>query len=97
MNRIKPFPQKCVIVNEKKTIERNKSNAGITGYKIFNDKNECIGVVALDPKYDGRAVIRFYNELKSTYGVWHLIQSTYTFSMIETRIIRDSKIEIVVE
>ena len=42
MNRIKPFPQKCVIVNEKKTIERNKSNAGITGYKIFNDKNECI-------------------------------------------------------
>ena len=33
--RIKPFPQKCVVVNEKYSVERNKSNAGMTGYKIF--------------------------------------------------------------
>ena len=97
MNRIKPFPQKCVIIKDKQTIERTKNNPGITGYKIFNEKNECIGVVSLDPKYDGRAVIRFRNELKNTYGVWHLIQSTCTFSMIETGIMRDSSIEIIVE
>ena len=95
--RIKPFPQKCVIVNEKYSVERNKSNVGMTGYKIFNEKQELIGVVALDPKYDGRAVIRFLNEIKASYGVWHLIQNNYTFSHIETRLLKEDKIEITVE
>ena len=97
MKKIKPFPQKCIIVNEIQKIERNKSNAAITGYKVFNEKNDYIGVVALDPKYDGRAVIRFLNEIKASYGVWHLIQSNYTFSHIETRLLKEDKIEITVE
>lgn len=95
--RIKPFPQKCVIVNKKYSVERIKSNAGITGYEIFNEKEELIGVVTLDPKYYGRAVIRFLNELKESYGVWHLIQSNYSFSYIETRLKQEQKIEITIE
>lgn len=97
MKKIKPFPQKCIIVNEIQKIERNKSNAAITGYKVFNEKNDYIGVVALDPKYDGRAVIRFLNELKESYGVWHLIQANYSFSMIEVSVEKNSKMEIIVE
>ena len=42
MKKIKPFPQKCIIVNEIQKIERNKSNAAITGYKVFNEKSLCI-------------------------------------------------------
>lgn len=95
--RIKPFPQKCIIVNEKFSVERTKSNAGMTGYKIFNEKQELIGVVALDPKYKGRAVIRFLNEIKACYGVWHLIQRNYPFSQLETRVVKEDKIEILVE
>ena len=84
----KPFPQKCTIVNQEYFVEKSGSNQGAWGYKIFSSKDTLIGVVLADPKYKGRAVIRFCNDLKDEYGVWHLIQSKYPFDCIQKELMK---------
>ena len=64
---------------------------------ISNDEYTVIGVVLLDPKYEGRAVIRFLNTVKSQYGVWHLIQKDYPFAYISNRLAVESSITFTVE
>jgi len=91
------FPQKCTIKNVLFRVDSYASNGGADGYEIFDKNDELIGVVLLDPKYDGRAVIRFLNELKGKYGVWHLIQKNYTFSYLEDRILSDGSITIYID
>lgn len=63
----KPFPQFCQILKINCVIEAFEKAPRCEGYKICDSNDKFIGVVMLDPKYDGRAVIRFCNELKSTY------------------------------
>lgn len=70
----KPFPQKCKIVNLFDTIEANAHGAKRTGYIIYDQNDEPIGVVDYNGKNDDRAVIRFYNHLENQYGTWHLIK-----------------------
>jgi hypothetical protein len=91
----KPFPQTCMITNETRFIESYEGNAGTLGFQIFSE-DEFIGVVAEDPKYEGRAVIRFRNSLKNKYGVWHLIQPKYSFAYIRKRILESGSLQIIV-
>ena len=93
----KPFPQKCTISNDEYTVDPFNGNRGAHGYKIFEKNGNLIGVVLLDPKYEGRAVIRFLNTVKSQYGVWHLIQKDYPFANISNRLAVESSITFTVE
>ncbi len=93
----KPFPQFCQILNINCVVESFEKAPRCEGYKICDSNNKFIGVVMLDPKYDGRAVIRFCNELKSTYGVWHLIQREYSFSSIERSLLQEKVLRLEVK
>jgi len=93
----KPFPQFCQILKINCVIEAFEKAPRCEGFKICDCNDRFIGVVMLDPKYDGRAVIRFCNELKSAYGVWHLIQKECSFSYIEQSLLREKVLRLEVK
>lgn len=93
----KPFPQVCTITKDEYTVDALSGNKGARGYKILDEKKNLIGVVLLDPKYEGRAVIRFLNEVKPQYGVWHLIQQEYPFSYLSNTLAVEASITFTVK
>lgn len=93
----KPFPQKCTITSDRYAINEACNNVGACGYKIFDKNGELLGVVIAEPKDNNRAVIRFLNELKGKYGVWHLIQKDFSFSHLTKVLENKNVLEILVQ
>ena len=74
---IKPSAQECTILSKKDTIDPNEHcSSTVWGFIVLDQKDKKLGVICEDNKYkDHRAVIRYYNEYETIFGVWHKISS----------------------
>ena len=75
----KTIQDTCKIFVFVETVKKNTHvNHDITGYSITDSKGVRLGVVLedYDKKREGRAIIRFLNELEDKYGSWHTIITT---------------------